>query len=68
MISVRDAKMKALLGGAVVYKGELYAIREVNELKKMCVLIKLDGEHLVPDVKLSDMVAEEDYDWEENKQ
>lgn len=59
--------MRAMLGGAVVYQGSLYSIREINELKNECLLIKLNGEEIVPNVKLSEMTPEEDYDWEDDQ-
>lgn len=67
MISKHDAVMRAMLGGAVIYQGSLYSIREVNELKNECLLIKLNDEEIVPNVKLSEMTPEEDYDWEDDQ-
>lgn len=50
-------------GRGVVYHGHLYQIREANEEQGTCTLISLPYEWLVLNVSLSEITAEEDYDW-----
>lgn len=59
----RQAGWIAVNGSGVVYHDHLYSIRHIDESKDRCTLISLPYEWLVLNVPLSEITAEEDYDW-----
>lgn len=63
----RQAVWISVNGGGVVYHKYLYNIRRVDEVKDKCTLISLPYEWLVLNVPLSKIIAEEDYDWEDDQ-
>lgn len=63
----RQAVWQYVTGGGVVYHRHLYIIREVNAENGTCTLISLPYEWLVLNVSLSEITAEEDYDWNKAK-
>lgn len=62
-MKISQAVWQYVTGGGVVYHGHLYQIREANEVQGTCSLISLPYEWLVFNVPLSEIIAEEEYDW-----
>lgn len=62
-MTIKQATWLFANGGGVVYHNHLYQIRKVNSDKGTCLLISLPYEWQVLNVPISEITAEEEYDW-----